>query len=201
VVIILGIGSTAGGGLTLGRFAAMRWSNTDTDDTAGSAAGGGVEGARLPEVFVGGEGPRRGPADVLATLLHEATHALAHVRGIKDTSGQGRWHNARLKALAEELGIAVSKDPRIGWSPTSLPESTRDAYAEVIDQLARALRLHRTAEIPDGKAKKPTPPLCVCGCGRRIRVAPTVLVAGPITCGLCGTVFTPEPADDEDARL
>jgi len=50
---------------------------------------------QLPEVFVGGEGLARGPAEVLGTLLHEAAHALADVRGIKDTSRQGRWHNAR----------------------------------------------------------------------------------------------------------
>jgi hypothetical protein len=67
---------------------------------------------RLPEVFVGGEGLARGPAHVLATLLHEAAHALAHVRGIKDTPRQGRWHNARFKALAQEVGIEVSKDPK-----------------------------------------------------------------------------------------
>jgi len=40
---------------------------------------------RLPEVFVGGEGLARGLADVHGTLLHEAAHALADVRGIKDT--------------------------------------------------------------------------------------------------------------------
>jgi len=28
-----------------------------------------------------------------------------------------------------------------------------------------------------------------CGCGRRIRVAESVLSAGPITCGLCGSDF------------
>lgn len=64
----------------------------------------------MAEVFVGGEGLVRGPVEVLATLLHEAAHALADVRGIKDTSRQGPWHNARFKALAEELGIEVVKD-------------------------------------------------------------------------------------------
>jgi hypothetical protein len=45
---------------------------------------------------MGGEGLARGPADVLATLLHEA----AHVRGVKGTS----------------------KVPRLGWSrPRSRP--------------------------------------------------------------------------------
>lgn len=83
-------------------------------------------------MFICGEGLHRGPADVLATLLHEAAHALADVRGIKDTSRQGRWHNAWFKALATEVGIKTTKDPRIGWSPTRLPEATRNAYADTI---------------------------------------------------------------------
>lgn len=57
--------------LKLGHSAAGRW------DVAGSTN---------PEVLVGGEGLRRGPHDVLGTLLHEAAHGLAHVRSVKDTS-------------------------------------------------------------------------------------------------------------------
>lgn len=38
---------------------------------------------------MGGEGLARGPVEVLGTLLHEAAHAVAHVRGIKDTSLPG----------------------------------------------------------------------------------------------------------------
>jgi hypothetical protein len=94
----------AGGGLKLEHFAAMRWADPD-----------------------GGEGLARGPADTLGTLLHEAARALAHVREIKDTSPEGRWHDARFKALAEELGIEVTKDSRIGWSPTTSPAITNDA--------------------------------------------------------------------------
>ena len=184
-VIVLGAGSigSPAGMLKLGHFAAMRW-RTD------------AEGAELlAEVFVGGEGLARGPAEVLGTLLHEAAHATAHVRGVKDTSRQGRWHNARFKALAEELGIEVTKDTRIGWSPTTLAPATREAYAGTIAGLGAALRLYRSAEITDGGSRKPGPPPCVCGCGRRIRVAPSVLAAGPITCGACGTDFEPEEQD------
>lgn len=190
-VLVLGAGSTgnAAGGLKLGHFAAMRW----THPTDGAEAGQSADAGRLPEVFVGGEGLARGPAAVLGTLLHEAAHALAHVRGIKDTSRQGRWHNARFKALAEELGIEVTKDDRLGWSPTSVLAATRTAYAAVVDELGRVLRLHRAVEVSgQDKTTKPAPPACVCGCGRRIRVAPSVLAAGPITCGVCGDPFEPE---------
>ena len=210
MVLVLGAGSIGNaGGLRLGHFAAMRWADPDqtreTDDDPGDEAdeADGADGdpagpVRLPEVFVGGEGLVRGAADVLGTLLHEAAHALAHVRDIKDTSRQGRWHNAKFKALAEELGIEVSKDPRIGWSPTTIPTSTRETYAEVIAELGRVLRLHRAVEVAGGKEKKPSPPPCVCECGRKIRVSPTVLTAGPITCGVCGTDFAPDlPNQDQ----
>jgi hypothetical protein len=183
-VIVLGAGSigTPTGSLRLGHFAAMRWR---TDQPTGS-------GELLAEVFVGGEGLARGPVDVLGTLLHEAAHALAHVRQIKDTSRQGRWHNARFKTLAEELGITVTQDPRIGWSPTTLPDATRIEYAGTITALRQALRLYRSAETTAMGPKKPTAPPCVCGCGRKIRVSPTILAAGPITCGVCGEDFQAE---------
>jgi hypothetical protein len=182
VVVVLGAGSIGapGGRLRLGHFAAMRWA-----DGAGA-------GERLAEVFVGGEGLARGPVDVLGTLLHEAAHAIAHVRGIKDTSRQGRWHNTRFKALAEELGIEVTRDPAIGWSPTTLPDQTQQHYADTVAALGQALRLYRSAEAAGGETRKPGPPACVCSCGRRIRVAPSVLDAGPITCGVCGSDFEAE---------
>lgn len=179
VVVILGAGSIGGpkSGLRLGHFASMRWHHGAN---------------RLPEVFIGGEGLARSPVGVLGTLLHEAAHALADVCGIKDTSRQGRWHNARFKALAEEVGIDVTKDDRFGWSPTTVPNRTRELYAHTIRVLGAALQLHRASEIPAQPGKTKSPPPCVCECGRRIRVAPSVLEAGPITCGICNTEFEPE---------
>ena len=172
----------------------------------------------LGEVFVGGEGLARGPVGVLGTLLHEAAHALADVRGVKDTSRQGRWHNARFKALAEELGIEVTKDPKLGWSPTSVTDTARDDYVAVVEQLGSALRMQRAIDglgfgLPTGgsggdgqddedsdgeeSGKRKTPPACVCGCGRRIRVAPTVLALGPIECGVCDQPFLPDIGDEQ----
>jgi hypothetical protein len=181
-VVVLGAGwiGAPTGALKLGHFAAMRWADGTSD------------WERLAEVFVGGEGLVRCAAEVLGTLLHEAAHALAHVRGIKDTSRQGRWHNARFKALAEEVGIQVAKEPRIGWSPTALTDTTRSEYADTITMLGHALRLYRAVEITDRKTGNTTNRCaCVCDCGRRIRVAASTLAAGPITCGIYGTDFQP----------
>jgi hypothetical protein len=185
-VIILGAGSVGvpAGVLKLGHFAAMRWRD-----------GSNPAGLPLAEVFIGGEGLAHGPTGVLGTLLHEAAHALAHVRDIKDTSRQGRWHNVRFKQLAEEVGIQVTKDPRIGWSPTTVTDATEAMYGATIAELGRALRLYRSTEATPDQEKKPTTPPCVCGCGRKIRVSAKTLAAGPISCGLCGEDFEPETQD------
>ena len=69
-----------------------------------------VAGEQFTEIMISGEGLRRSARDVLATLLHEAAHALAHARGIKDTSRQGRYHNKHFKNCAEEVGLTVEHD-------------------------------------------------------------------------------------------
>jgi DnaJ domain len=76
------------------------------------------------EVMISGEGLARTPRDVLATLLHEAAHALAAARGITDTSRQGRYHNKKYALLAKELGLDVTETPGFGWTITTVPDPT-----------------------------------------------------------------------------
>ena len=90
------------------------------------------------EIMISGEGLRRGAPAVLGTLLHEAAHALAAARGIQDTSRQGRYHNKHYKILAEELGITTEHDPRLGWSITTVPETTVLSYARQLYKLQNA---------------------------------------------------------------
>ena len=74
--------------------------------------------------MISGEGLRRTPHEVLGTLLHEAAHALAYERGIKDTSRQGRYHNKPFKTCAEQLGLTVEHDDRFGWSAATITHAT-----------------------------------------------------------------------------
>lgn len=183
VALIVGQGSGhRGGGLVLGHFAAERWQPA------------GAEGVYVHELMIGGEGLRRGAGEVFATLLHEAAHALARVRGIQDTSRQGRYHNKRFKQLAEELGLVIERDPRIGWSLTTLPAATAERYAAAIDALDRAIALHRRSEPTGGGASGRGNLLaatCQCDPPRRIRVAPSTLASGPIVCAICADAFEP----------
>jgi hypothetical protein len=185
VVIVVASGSDPRSRrLNLGHFAAARWQLTD-------------QATDRAEVLVSGEGLQRGPVDVLGTLLHEAAHGLAHARTISDTSRQGRYHNRRYATLAGELGLDVAHVQPIGWTATSVPESTASRYVEVLAELAAALVLWRRAEqvSPAGPGRSRNALACSCACGRRIRVARSVLELAPILCGGCAQPF--EPEDDE----
>jgi hypothetical protein len=167
--------------LNLGHFAPHRWQ---------------VNGADRHEVLVGGEGLQRGPLEVLGTLLHEAAHGLAQARGVQDTSRQGRYHNRRYATLAHELGLEVASVQPIGWSATTVPVPTADAYAGQLEDLAAALVLWRRHDYPIGAGARSRNLLAAtCGCGRRIRVAKATLAEAPILCSLCIQPFEP---DDQD---
>jgi hypothetical protein len=168
--------------LNLGHFAPHRWQ---------------VHGADRHEVLVGGEGLQRGPTDVLGTLLHEAAHGLAQARDVQDTSRQGRYHNRRYATLAHELGLEVTSIQPIGWSATTVPTQTADAYAGQVEELAAALVLWRRQEHHSGTGTRSRNLLAAtCGCGRRIRAAKTTLAEAPILCSLCAQPFQPDDHDD-----
>jgi hypothetical protein len=180
-VLVVASGSE-GKRLNLGHFAPHRWQ---------------VNGADRHEILVGGEGLQRSPVDVLGTLLHEAAHGLAQARGVQDTSRGGRYHNRRYAALARELGLDVATVEPIGWSATTVPETTAAGYAGQLEEFAAALVLWRRQEHHIGSATRSRNLLaCTCPCGRKLRAARTTLEEAPILCGACAQPF--EPADSDE---
>lgn len=148
--------------------------------------------------MISGEGLRRTPADVLATLLHEAAHALADARGITDTSRQGRYHNRKYAALAAELGLEVKDDTQFGWTITTIPAATAQRYETQLAALDAAMTLWRENEHIHGAKKKRDTNLIAasCPCGRKIRVAASSLREAKILCEACSGSFEPDhPAD------
>ena len=157
-----------------------------------------VAGEQLTEIMISGEGLRRTARDVLATLLHEAAHALAHARGLNDTSRQGRYHNTKFRACAEEVGLAVEHDDNFGWSVTTITPATELAYASQLQALTQAMTLWRHGETTAGPKARRNHNLipAICPCGRSIRVAASTLAEAPITCQACDQDFQAKnPAD------
>ena len=145
------------------------------------------------EVMVSGEGLARTPRDVLATLLHEAAHALAAARGIPDTSRQGRYHNKKYAVLSRELGLDVTETPGFGWTITTVPDATATRYAAQLAALKDAMTIWRNAEHTPTAARGRSTNLIAaqCSCGRKIRVAASTLDEAPIICQACDGYFKP----------
>jgi hypothetical protein len=197
VVITLGTGRVSQG-MKLGHFAASVWTRGD--------------GADVHELFVGAEGLSRGAQALMGTLLHEAGHAMAENRGVQDTSRQGRYHNRKFQAIAQELGIEVEHSESLGWSSTTMPDDTAALYAEAIMDLDAAMVAYRyglegfmglptaggaigttgTIRLPrvTGRKSNNNGVSASCGCGRKIRVSRSTLELGSIACGICGEAFT-----------
>lgn len=111
---------------------------------------------------------------------------------MKDTSRQGRYHNAKFRDIAAELGIVVTKDPKLGWSPTTVPDLTAADYANQVAELEEALTAYRLAGMPADKTKSNNGIVATCGCEpvRKIRLSKTTYELGSIYCGICEQVFT-----------
>jgi hypothetical protein len=205
-------GGLVPGGIKLGHWARDTWARRGHDAPDALDTMGADAAVRISELFVGAEGLARKGHDILATLLHEAAHGLAHARGIQDTARQGRYHNRNFAKLAEEVGIEVTKDtaPRgrnIGYSITSIRQETIDKYIGLIAELESAITHVRTlpalvkidqpatpAPVGGGVAVTPAPvrarrPGATCDCGREVHIARAALAEAAIICGLCMSPF------------
>jgi len=175
VAIVVSSGTAAlskGVALNQGHFAPGRWE--EDQDTH-------------HEIFVAGE-IVSDPERVLGTLLHEGAHALAHLRGIKDTSRGGRYHNAEFRTLAAEMGLDAAQVGTIGWSDTSLTDDTRAAYRVSLERLA-TITVTRRAESrreATGRKSNNNGVAAACPtCERKIRMSRSAWDQGPVLCQPC----------------
>ena len=128
--------------------------------------------AVMSEVLITVDGVAGSAVEIFATLLHEAVHAVAFERGINDTSRQGRYHNARFRAIAEGLDLEAGRDAPFGWSSTALAPGTTALYRETLRALTEALDDHRdhSTALGDARARQCELTL-MCDCGHRVRPA------------------------------
>ena len=57
--------------------------------------------------------------ETVSTMLHEMVHIYNLMHDIQDCSRNNTYHNKKFKTKAEEVGLVIDHDPRIGWSITS----------------------------------------------------------------------------------
>lgn len=201
IVIVTGSGWV--GSPRWGHFRAAGWAARAAENAAENTE----INRHLGEMFVAGETLSRGGAHTLETMIHEAVHVLARVRGIQDTSRQGRWHNAKFKALAEELGLVFSgavANLKIGYSEMILSEETTDRYSQLITDLDNEINLVIKTPVWAGDSRggeragsKPAveksgsqiKATCLCDEPRIIRMSRKVLDGPMIVCHECDGAF------------
>ena len=194
VVVILGSGVERGRLVKLGHWWGGRW-----------LADGQVRG----EVLLAGEALHLPPSDVFEVLLHEAAHGLNAARRVPDTSRGGRYHNRRFALTANEVLLDAELMAPYGFAATKLTSAAKERYAPTIERLGEAMRIARQIErgvkvgveaegelgggkeadgAEQGRDRNPAV-ASMCGCGRRMRMAPSVYEQGPVVCTLCGVAF------------
>lgn len=84
-------------------------------------------GVATYELNIGAETLARPIENVVATMIHEASHLYALMNNIKDTNNRGVYHNKRFKKIAEEMGhLQIEQHERYGWTITYPTEDTMD---------------------------------------------------------------------------
>jgi hypothetical protein len=188
--IVMVTGSAYVGPSRWGHFRKAGWTEAGVDVERG-------------EMFIAGECLAKGARFTLETILHEAAHVLAAVRDVKDTSRQGRWHNAQFRKFAEEMGLAYqgeTADKSRGFSDMLLTAETEERYARLTDELNRQITMMiKLRGTESGNGEKITLPpaegggaaggriklTCACSEPRILRVSKKTAEAGLITCGVC----------------
>ncbi len=88
------------------------------------------KGGSQYELNIGAGTLNRPIENVVSTMLHEMVHLYNLMHGIQDTSRGNTYHNKKFKAKAEEVGLVIEYDSRIGWSITSPSEGLIDYIIE-----------------------------------------------------------------------
>lgn len=139
------------------------------------------------------------PKELLATMLHEAAHAILHENGKSGgVSKGGYYHLAIFRDQCVSLGLQCEFwNTRYGFTVTHWPKSgVPRRYRAVIKLLKNSLPAGIGAQLRKKVTGRPLPeaghtPL-TCGCSeanRTVYVKKSVLNVGGVTCSFCGQEF------------
>jgi hypothetical protein len=141
------------------------------------------------------------PEYLVATMVHEAAHAVLHERGQAGGMGRGGYyHKATFRDQCQSFGLQCEfYNTRYGWTLTSWPnDRIPDGYRPIASFLRQALPAGvdglRPATRPGRKLPLSghTKLICRCkGVKRSVYVNASVLKAGGVMCRFCGQVFRP----------
>lgn len=120
---------------------------------------------------------------IAGTLLHEMVHLYNIENNIKDTSRAGIYHNKRFKQSAEEHGLEVFEEDKIGYGRTQIRPDLVPEVLAAWEVKAIKIMQKRPEEVESKPAKESSTIKLVCPCcGQRCRVTSKEY---SIMCGSC----------------
>lgn len=122
------------------------------------------------------------------TIAHEVAHFYNDMKGIKDTSKNGIYHNKKFKATAEKLLLKVDKDNKRGYAYTSPTDEFNNMLQNEFKPSKDAFKIFQEIGLTSGK--KPSRLLLfMCSCGCKIRTARNEDKPLIAVCQYCNTEF------------
>lgn len=84
------------------------------------------------EISISAEYLYLGILDISSTLIHEMVHLYHLQNNVKDVSRGNTYHNTKFKERAEQCGLNIAYDDRIGWSVSTLKPETKDYVSKLL---------------------------------------------------------------------
>lgn len=91
---------------------------------------GTEENADQYEIAISAEYLRRGPEEIMGTLLHEMVHYYNGIHEVNDCT-KTQYHKKVFKEVAQAHGLKVEKTRNRGFSSTSLTEESKEWFASL----------------------------------------------------------------------
>lgn len=138
------------------------------------------------EINISAETLNRPIENTISTLIHEMVHHYCDQNGIKDCSRGGTYHNRKFKEQAEQRGLLIDYDPKIGYSVTS-PTPELITFIESQGWTDVDLSRQTPAAVKGRRPSSTRKYICEC-CGCSVRASKVVNIG----CLTCGTVMVLE---------
>ena len=107
------------------------------------------------EINISGDFLDRPVNEIISTLMHEMSHLYCIMNNIKDTTRANIYHNKKFKEVAEAHGLNVRYNEHIGYSLTSLQETTAKWVNENISIKSFEICKQRKEATDKGRTAKP----------------------------------------------
>ena len=115
------------------------WENAGTKDV-------------MYEINISASSLNREVNDIVGTLLHEQVHQWNKEHDIKDCSQN--IHNKKFKNKAEEVGLIVTKDKKVGWGYTKVSDELNQIINNELNPKSEIFSYYRI--VPEKKSAAST---------------------------------------------